>query len=440
MLTTGVNVAFLRSGKQFGAVGAKASPTAACLPANMSSTERLARFFAQTQQAALEAKQRRERQEAMAATTICGLNLNFIRSGQQFLSTPEAFSEIDDVVEMPTPHSLPQDRLRSFYEQTVRAAAAASGKAQEQGHTINIDFIRSGGQFLPAPWQPEAREVLRPSADARLRSFYAETASAAARAAHTARGHSARAAQAPARKRPTPTTVVNLAFLRSGMEFSPSNSERDPRDEEERQTNAGGARSSETRSTHARASPAGAGARRTRAQRLEDFYQKTLAAASPRAARKMRSAVGTGQPTLVNVKFLQSGHEFSPGSLPASGAGGARKSKARRLEEFYQQTLAAASPRMARKMRSQVEATATLVNLKFLRSGKEFQPAGLPEFDESGSIFEEEAADNAARLQNAGHPSRPAGPKTTQAERLKRFYTSTLQAAAAAGSKAVASQ
>ena len=51
--------------------------------------------------------------------------------------------------------------------------------------------------------------------------------------------------------------------------------------------------------------------RKTKAQRLEEFYRKTLASASPRAADVMRCEVeAEAEPTrtVVNVRFLCSGH------------------------------------------------------------------------------------------------------------------------------------
>ena len=193
------------------------------------------------------------------------------------------------------------------------------------------------------------------------------------------------------------------------------------------------------------------GARRTRAQRLEAFYQKSLAAASPRSARKMRATMDKAKPkgtrltqTMVNLQFLQSGHEFSQLQQQSQEAAvGAKRSKAQRLEAFYLRSLAAASPRVVRKASLNASEprylplargytavsvprllqVPSIVNVKFLSQGGSYYPAGV-DADDSRVPKEERASDLAPKKQPR------SGAKRTRAQRLNEFYQKTLAAAA----------
>jgi len=368
------------------------------------------------------------------------LNLDFLRSGRQFEELPAASSYL---LEQLAAGAIQGERLRNFVAQTAQAAAIAAARGRAPAPAtplaLNLDFLRSGRQFA------ESRDSTgpRPSRRQRLRKFVEQTSKASAAAPH--------------RRRASSQAQENTAFLRSEfarntgakVQQSSWNAERDPRDEYFRN----------------HAPPA---FKKTRAQRLEEFYQKTLAAASPKAARKIRAEVAAAvssappAPLGINVQFLQSGKEFSAVSVAGRrsrsrlGGGGAqaqaqvsagpRRTKQQRLEDFYQKTLAAASPRDAQRMRDRVEAAPTIVNLKFLQSGFEFRPntrgpaaaLGAPWSEslagrsESGSMYEEEAEsvpEATARLTKRGPNRGPPGPRTTKAERLKAFYNATLKAA-----------
>jgi len=477
------NVAYLRSGLQFGDPAMTLSAPGNQSPgAKLSSSQRLAQFFRQTQQAAADAKARREAQGS--TTSSAGLNVDFIRSGRQFVDAGHASSAIRA--------REPGQRLRDFVAQTASAAACAPGadqspealvaflrtgqhldatapspavvatsrraprddagdaspeaiiaflrsgrrlgaqaQTQDPGPAINISFLRSGMQFnetLAASSESYLLEQLmsgaRPQPGERVRRFVALTQAAAAAAAAAATTDTAQGPAGP--------PALNVSFLRSGLQLKvqQSNAERDPRDEYPRNHRP---------------------AYKTRAQRLQEFYKKTLLAASPRAARKMHAAMAadvksTPTPSAgINIRLLQSGAPLAARtrtstrtrpSPPARDGAGPRRTKQQRLEAFYQRTLLAASPREARQMRARVEAAPTIVSLKYLQSGFGFRPnttgaaaaLGAPWSEspagqaESGSMYEEEA-------ESASEAAERIAKRTTKAERAKAFYTATQQSA-----------
>jgi len=167
--------------------------------------------------------------------------------------------------------------------------------------------------------------------------------------------------------------------------------------------------------------------------------------AGPSAPFPPHQSPETDQGAEALVAFLRTGRRLDT-RAPALADAGPRRTKQQRLEDFYQKTLAAASPRDAQRMRDRVEAAPTIVNLKFLQSGFEFRPntrgpaaaLGAPWSEslagrsESGSMYEEEAEsvpEATARLTKRGPNRGPPGPRTTKAERLKAFYNATLKAA-----------
>jgi len=251
---------------------------------------------------------------------------------------------------------------------------------------LNLEYLRSGAQFLPAA-APDGRSDLDPEAPAsatqRLTRFHDATASAAAAAAKKNR----------ASKSNVRFVNVNVAFLRSGRQFS--------------------------RGVRCADRPSGVAAsvgvaRTTAAQRLDRFYAKTSLAAA--MANKLAPPV-TVRPAVmvaaaptaagINIDFLRSGRQFAP-KAPAMRRSSPEQSRNQRLEKFYQGGLeeAPAAPVPARNRR--ISSSRAGVNVEFLRSGKQFVVRG------DGPV----------------RPSGEGAAKSTNA-RLEEFFARTLAAAKA---------
>lgn len=193
-------------------------------------------------------------------------------------------------------------------------------------------------------------------------------------------------------------SIVNMDFLRSGAEFSPTQTRKRMND--------------------------GTGARKSRNARLEEFYNSTLAAATndmksktdTSAAASLDAWDGLSMHTnmesalsIVNLDFLRSGNEFKSNGNDMSDnddfatAEERRMSRNAKLESFYNATLAAAantrthgssgadmldcwdgmpcattthtSAHTDAMMDVDTPTTAdSVVNMDFLRSGLEFKP------------------------------------------------------------------
>lgn len=309
-------------------------------------------------------------------------------------------------------------------------AKAARQEAKHRQHQrlasptmVNIDFLRSGREFLTLPERvmstaPGSNSDARKTKAERLQDFYRATQNNAIVTSKTAANAASQA-----------STIVNMAFLRSGKEFeavlpSPPPARRD---------------SAKMMSRNAR---------------LVAFH-KTMQAANERKA----AATKAGRPgqrwsaaapaSIVNMAFLRSGKEFegvplgslffspSPSASSASSgsSAGPKASRNARLESFYSRTQASAvyTPPAARRAMpprppasaTTVQSPPTMVNLQFLRSGKEF--------------FQAASADRSveqARVTAVDAAWRAPGPKLSKHARERAFYAATLKAAAAPAAKA----
>merc|ERR1712166_9329 len=191
-------------------------------------------------------------------------------------------------------------------------------------------------------------------------------------------------------------TMVNLQFLTSGKEFEALQVSPPP-------------------------SSSFSGAKMSRNARLEAFYKATQANAikTPRAA----AVAQEGVPTMVNLRFLTSGKEFEAlqvSSPPSSSFSGAKMSRNARLEAFYKATQANAvkTPRAVRRT-TVVSPPPTMVNMQFLRSGKEFF-----------SVARQDRSVEKAKVSAAKAQWKNPGPKTSRYARQLAFYKSTQAAAA----------
>jgi len=302
---------------------------------------------------------------------------------------------------------------------------------------VNIQFLMSGKQFIV---NAEAGSATTPALatkltqDQRIAAFFAQTSQAAA-AAKTARKAAQRNALA----------TVNVAFLQSGRAFVPPSFQDGSgrRGGFEHFGHGTEAEKAAVSSLEALPSYTSSGAKMSRHARLEAFYKATQA----NAIKMPSSAAATEEAavsTLVNLSFLTSGKEFEalPSPPPSSsrfsddasvigGGGGAKMTRNARLEAFYKVTSAAAmlTPHTARRTataqavgaaRAVMSPPPTMVNLSFLRSGKEFFAVA----QRDRSVQKAKAAAALAQWKNPG-------PKVSRYARRRAFYLSTQQAAAA---------
>jgi len=151
--------------------------------------------------------------------------MNFLKSGGEFVSQVEA-----PVVAAPKNPKTASQRLDDYYRSTLSAVKAATVsvsrdfKVAQETPTgvVNLDFLRSGGEFanndaLRASLAPPSDRPRSHSMNERLNKFYNQTLSAVEAALQTDQvsrdfkvAHTA------------PPSLVNLDFLCSGAEFSPS--------------------------------------------------------------------------------------------------------------------------------------------------------------------------------------------------------------------------
>eukprot|EP00729_Bicosta_minor_P010059 gene10059-8211_t len=317
------------------------------------------------------------------------VNIQFLMSGKQFIVNAEAGSATTPALAT----KLTQDqRIAAFFAQTSQAAAAAktARKAAQRNAlaTVNVAFLQSGRAFVPPSFQDGSGRrggfehfghgtEAEKAAVSSLEALPSYTSSGAKMSRHARLEAFYKATQANAIKMPSSaaatekaavSTLVNLSFLTSGKEF-------------------------EALPSPPPSSYTSSGAKMSRHARLEAFYKATQA----NAIKMPSSAAATEEAavsTLVNLSFLTSGKEFE--ALPPAsasrfsddasvigGGGGAKMTRNARLEAFYKVTSAAAmlTPPTARRTataqavgaaRAVMSPPPTMVNLSFLRSGKEF--------------------------------------------------------------------
>eukprot|EP00045_Choanoeca_perplexa_P000739 m.15723 g.15723 ORF g.15723 m.15723 type:complete len:156 (+) comp10509_c0_seq1:152-619(+) len=125
---TMVNLAFIRSGEQFAAAKALSSPAPLQVARPRSSSERLAQFYHDTQQAVAKAQRHRSSslgetplEDSQDVTCMSVINLDYLRSGFQFESAPLHSNQAPD-----QPPKTDSERLRGFYVSTSQAMEAAT--------------------------------------------------------------------------------------------------------------------------------------------------------------------------------------------------------------------------------------------------------------------------------------------------------------------------
>eukprot|EP00037_Helgoeca_nana_P006523 m.60050 g.60050 ORF g.60050 m.60050 type:complete len:337 (-) comp17402_c0_seq1:115-1125(-) len=245
------------------------------------------------------------------------LNLDFLRSGAEFkpVHTVKRRTSTDA-----SKRTTRNTRLEDFACKTLVAAQTRAPKpstAATDTPVLNVDFLRSGGEFKSSPSTTRAATTAgapspRSTHNARLEKFHRKTLDAA---------------QAPPRTTATTTTpVLNVAFLRSGAEFKASPP-------------------STRRSTATTATPA---PRSTHNARLEDFYRATLKAMEEKQQVYASLDAWDGMPSaahsIVNIDFLRSDafkSTHATSSAPMETDGAPSRSKNARLEDFYRQSMQA---------------------------------------------------------------------------------------------------
>eukprot|EP00051_Salpingoeca_urceolata_P026467 m.477411 g.477411 ORF g.477411 m.477411 type:complete len:356 (-) comp20837_c1_seq1:197-1264(-) len=328
------------------------------------------------------------------------VNLAFLRSGDQF-KQGQAGQDGED-----TPKSA-RERLEDFYKSTLVAASDVVDR--DVLHQPDyIERVRAARLRRQSDRDAGAGEEPRGA----LEQFFCDTVSAAHRASLGPDNASATELSS------SPPSIVNLPFLRTGLEFKPD------------------APLSDTK-VHPEDLP-------THHERLEHFFVSTLTAAAKAAGARVPGSEGMPTPeqirkirhdhlaskqsddapksetstrsdakSVVNVDFLRTGLEFKPAPLKHEtktgevGEDEPKLTKHERLEQFYKATLAAAKKAAETPLPKEQRAT-SVVNLDFLRSGMEFESAP----------FAESKAKEAETRERSSTQSR-----------LERFYQNTLKAA-----------
>jgi len=197
-----VHTDFLRSGAAV-ATSSRAEPEEDQSELSSSLNERLEKFHQRTQSAVQEAveKESVSRDFKVAkCEPLTIVNLDFLRSGREF--TPSPLHSDEDT---PRKRSCSMhERLEQFYETTqaaVQGAVENDGLSADFKHAkceartiVNVDFLRSGGEFSPRTAARMAHDPLpgaAPVSAAKLDAFYAQTQAAVARA--VIGGHSPKA-------------------------------------------------------------------------------------------------------------------------------------------------------------------------------------------------------------------------------------------------------
>lgn len=329
------------------------------------------------------------------------LNVDFLRSGRAFVrdQAPNQLLLSHDSV---------NERLNKFYTQTLSAVESAVGDEtvssdfkvarNAPSSVVNLDFLRSGGEFVETSTMKAEETRGQSSANERLNAYYNRTIAAVEQAVENelvSRDFKV-ASNAP-------STILNINFLKSGGEFVSNNR----CDLVDRPASA------------ARASP------KTTSQRLNDFYRATLSAVETSIDFVSRDFKVVQEPptTVVNLDFLRSGGEFKDSlTMPATERVRSH-SMNERLNKFYDSTLAAVQTALQTDQVSRdfkvVHAMPAIVNLPFLRSGAEFTSGAVPAANPTPATGGKGQMPSAA----AATPAPPA------ASRLERFHAQTAAAA-----------
>lgn len=174
----GINVGFLRSGRQFVADGAGLARCGRAAPMTrpkIRKNERLEMFYRSGLQPA-SAEPAAERSLARRnSASGTGVNVAFLRSGKQFVVRGDGAARPSE-----RPAALSANaRLNEFYLRTVAAARSAAESLKPA--TINVGFLRSGAQFKPVESsKPTAKP--RTTRGERLAKFHESSLAAAASA------------------------------------------------------------------------------------------------------------------------------------------------------------------------------------------------------------------------------------------------------------------
>lgn len=360
------------SGKQFASSAEKAASSSTAVPAaKLTQDQRVAAFFAQTS-ASAKASREVKKQQLQHSNTPTVINIDFLRSGREFLTLPTPPLMRQGVASSALKMTK-AERLHEFYKATqanaIIALAAYSAKTQAYGSRdavptlVNMQFLRSGKEFESVPSSPSssssssttamlnaAEGGAKMSHNARLEAFFKHTSASAVYTPPSARRRVQPAAPTAAPTLISPPTMVNLTFLRSGKEFF--------------QTAHADRQLKMAKTAAADAQWRAPGPKMSRYARKLAFYKSTLKAAgiptikadAPSTPTMSPSLSGT-VPTMVNLQFLRSGKEFfkqqaSPTSSPTLAGSvpspnfptGPKKSRNARLEEFYTRTAGSTWP------------------------------------------------------------------------------------------------
>lgn len=118
-----------------------------------------------------------------------------------------------------------------------------------------------------------------------------------------------------------------------------------------------------------------AAAVKSRNARLTEFHNTMLAAFAPEKAKSQAAKNHTHtSPMMVNVDYLRSGREFTSSGYPTTTPAVSGRSRHARLEEFHRRTLQACSSGRARASTENRTQPSVLLNPKFLQSGQQFLP------------------------------------------------------------------
>jgi len=222
-----VNTDFLRSGQEFTSATPPSGASQTREP--LSSTIRLNKYHEATH-AAVEKAVKSESVSGDFKIAKCEpktiVNTQFLCSGNEFVSS----SSFQPPQRERT--SSMNERLQRFYDETQSAmkravqydAVTSDFKVAKCNapSIVNVDFLRSGREFSPVPSADNQEQRTRAhSMNERLQQFYETTQAAVAKAVE----QESVSSDFKVAKCPT-TTIVNVDFLRSGAEFSPSSTRR----------------------------------------------------------------------------------------------------------------------------------------------------------------------------------------------------------------------
>jgi len=335
--TSGINIAFLTSGKQF-SIETKTDPTSTP-KAKLTSNARLEEFYAKTLEAFLNSKKMSSPPSSSKTTpVVVGINVDALRSGTQFVPTQAQSPQSQ-------PSSLKSARLEAFHDNMLRAVANKPSSSSSSGTAvvigINVDALRSGRQFVTPP---ESKFTPTPSSSkttryARLEHFYDASIDV----------HS--------KYNNVPSVVgINVDALRSGRQF--------------------------VTTPESMFTPSPSSSKTTRHARLERFYNTTLTAnkvpVTTTTEDDIENALPRPIPRPINLDFIRSGFEFTTTNAASPEArryeGFNTIGRHARLENFHDNMLKAflLKPTKTKLISVLTKSPPTGINLDFIRSGQEF--------------------------------------------------------------------